>query len=80
MAGSSGIGKSFLAYVLAEKACRDGFTALYTRPSQLFRDLALAHADGSVRTLLARIARLDLVVSKYPISLKTESVAGVARR
>ncbi len=26
-----GIGKSFLACALAEKACRDGFTAFYTR-------------------------------------------------
>jgi DNA replication protein DnaC len=39
-----------LACALAEKACRDGFTALYTRAAQLFRDLALARADGSLRT------------------------------
>ncbi|MGH9398307.1 MAG: ATP-binding protein [Terriglobia bacterium] len=44
--GPTGIGKSFLAWALAEKACRDGFTALYTRAPQLFRDLALARADG----------------------------------
>jgi DNA replication protein DnaC len=60
--GPTGIGKSFLACALAEKACRDGFTAFYTRASQLFRDLALARADGSLRTLLARLARLDLLV------------------
>jgi len=60
--GPTGIGKSFLACALAEKACRDGFTALYTRTSQLFRDLALARADGSLRMLLARMARLDLLV------------------
>ena len=60
--GPTGIGKSFLACALAEKACRDGFTAFYTRASQLFRDLALARADGSLRTLLARLGRLDLLV------------------
>jgi DNA replication protein DnaC len=60
--GPTGIGKSFLACALAEKACRDGFTALYTRATQLFRDLTLARADGSLRTLLARLARLDLLV------------------
>ncbi len=60
--GPTGIGKSFLACALAEKACRDGFTALYTRAAQLFRDLALARADGSLRTLLARWARLDVLV------------------
>lgn len=57
--GPTGIGKSFLGCALAEKACRDGFTALYTRATQLFRDLALARADGSLRTLLAR---LDVLV------------------
>jgi DNA replication protein DnaC len=60
--GPTGIGKSFLACALAEKACRDGFTALYTRAPQLFRDLTLARADGSLRTLLPRLARLDLLV------------------
>ena len=60
--GPTGIGKSFLACALAEKACRDGFTALYARATQLFRDLALARADGSLRILLARLARLDVLV------------------
>jgi DNA replication protein DnaC len=60
--GPTGIGKSFLGCALAEKACRDGYTALYTRATQLFRDLALARADGSLRTLLARLARLDVLV------------------
>src|SRR5579863_4477737 len=51
--GPTGIGKSFLACALAEKACRDGFTALYTRASQLFRDLALAPlADAERRDFL----------------------------
>ena len=60
--GPMGIGKSFLACALAEKACRDGFSALYTRATQLFRDLALARADGSLRTLLNRLARIDVLV------------------
>jgi DNA replication protein DnaC len=60
--GPTGIGKSFLGCALAEKACRDGFTALYTRATQLFRALALARADGSLRTLLARLARLDVLL------------------
>jgi len=60
--GPTGIGKSFLACALAEKACREGFTAFYTRAAQLFRDLSLARADGSLPTLLARLARLDVLV------------------
>src|SRR5712692_4246211 len=60
--GPTGIGKSFLACALAEKACRDGFTAFYTRAAQLFRDLVLARADGSLRSLLARLARVDVLL------------------
>jgi len=60
--GPTGIGKSFLACALAEKACRDGYTALYTRASQLFRDLALARADGSLRGRFARMAKVDVLV------------------
>jgi DNA replication protein DnaC len=62
LVGPTGIGKSFLACALAEKACRDGYAAWYTRAAQLFRDLSLARADGSLRTLLARLARLDVLV------------------
>jgi len=62
VADSTGVGKSFLASALAQKACRDGYTAFYTRAAALFRDLALARADGSLRTLLARLARLDVLV------------------
>ena len=46
--GPTGIGKSFLACALAEKACRHGFTAFYTRAPQLFRDLSLARAPMAV--------------------------------
>jgi IstB-like ATP binding protein len=51
VADSTGIGKSFVACALAQKACRDGYSALYTRAAALFRDLALARADGSLRGL-----------------------------
>jgi DNA replication protein DnaC len=60
--GPTGIGKSFLACALAQKACRDGYLVLYTRAAALFRDLALARADGSLRNLLARLGRVDLLV------------------
>jgi DNA replication protein DnaC len=60
--GPTGVGKSFVASALAQKACRDGYSALYTRAQSLFRDLAMARADGSLRTLLARLARIDVLV------------------
>jgi DNA replication protein DnaC len=60
--GPTGIGKSYLASALAHKACRDGYSALYTRAAALFRDLTLAHADGSFRAFLARLNRIDVLV------------------
>jgi len=60
--GPTGVGKSFLAAALAQKACRDGYTACYTRAAALFRDLSLARADGSLRTLLAKLARIDVLL------------------
>ncbi len=47
LVGPTGVGKSYLASALAHKACRDGSMVLFTHAAALFRDLALAHADGS---------------------------------
>ena len=60
--GPTGVGKSFVACALAQKACRDGYSALYARTQSLFRDLAMARADGSLRNLLVRLARIDVLV------------------
>jgi len=60
--GPTGVGKSFVASALAQKACRDGYSALYTRAAALFRDLTIARADGSLRLLLAKLSRIDLLV------------------
>jgi len=60
--GPTGVGKSFIANALAQKACRDGYSALYTRAAALFRDLTIARADGSLRLLLAKLSRIDLLV------------------
>jgi DNA replication protein DnaC len=60
--GPTGVGKSFIACALAQKACRDGYSAFYTRAASLFRDLAPARADGSFRSLLGRLSRIDVLV------------------
>ena len=71
--GPTGVGKSFVACALAQKACRDGYSALYLRGQTLFRDLALARADGSLRNLLARISRIDvLVIDDWAMAPLTE--------
>lgn len=60
--GPTGIGKTWLGCALAQKACRDGFTILHKRSPELFRDLAVAHVDGSFGRLLTKLARIDILV------------------
>ncbi len=74
LTGATGVGKSWLATALAHKACRDGYTSYYARASQLFRELALAHADGSFGRLLRRLALTDvLVVDDWAMAPLTET-------
>jgi DNA replication protein DnaC len=60
--GPTGVGKSFLACALANKACREGYAALYFRVPRLFEELAQARADGSYARRIYAIARCDLLV------------------
>ena len=74
LTGATGVGKSWLATALAHKACRDGYTSYYARASQLFRELALAHADGSFGRLLRRLALTDvLVIDDWAMAPLTET-------
>ena len=47
---------------MAQKACRDGFTALNKKSSELFRELAIAHADGSLGRMLLRLSQIDVLL------------------
>lgn len=60
--GPTGVGKSYLACAFAQKACREGYTALYLRMSKLFEDMALAKGDGRYLKLLTTLAKTDLLV------------------
>lgn len=73
LVGPTGVGKSYLACALAHRACRDGFSALYTRAPQLFRDLQAARAAGGLERLLAKLARVDgLVVDDFALAPMSE--------
>jgi DNA replication protein DnaC len=60
--GATGVGKTYLACALGQQACRQGYRVLYRRVPRLFDELALAHADGSYPHVLARFARVDVLV------------------
>jgi len=50
--GPCGVGKTWLACALGQKACRDNLTVIYQRLPRLFADLELAHGDGRIPRLL----------------------------
>jgi DNA replication protein DnaC len=60
--GPCGIGKSWLACALAQKACRDGYTVVYARVPRLFADLELAHGDGRFTRLFRTLVKADLLI------------------
>lgn len=60
--GPTGVGKSYLACAFAQKACRDGCSALYLRMTKLFEDMSLSKGDGRYLKLLASFAKADLLV------------------
>lgn len=60
--GKTGCGKSYLAAALAQAACRYGYRTLYTRVPRLLQQLAIARADGTYARLLARLAKLHVLV------------------
>jgi hypothetical protein len=60
--GATGVGKTYLACALGQHACRQGYRAIYRRLPRFFQELALARADGSYPTVLARLARIDVLI------------------
>lgn len=60
--GMTGVGKTYVACALAQLGCRTGFRALYRRTPRLFEEIALAHADGTYTRLLAKLAKIDVLV------------------
>lgn len=62
LTGPTGVGKTWLACALAQKACREGYTALYLRLPRLLQDMAIAKGDGRYPKLLATLAKTDVLI------------------
>ena len=60
--GPTGVGKTWLACALAQKACREGYTAQYIRLGRLLRELMIAKGDGRYPKLLAGLAKVDVLL------------------
>ncbi|SKA24812.1 IS21-like element helper ATPase IstB [Consotaella salsifontis] len=62
LTGPAGVGKSWLACALGQKACREDFSVAYHRAPRLFATLSLARGDGRYARLLKSLARVDLLI------------------
>lgn len=62
LTGETGVGKSYVACALGNKACRDGYSVLFRRASRLYDELAQARADGTQPLLLKRLAKADVLI------------------
>jgi DNA replication protein DnaC len=60
--GPTGVGKTWLGCALAQKACREGYTAQYIRLTRLLRELMIAKGDGRYPRLLANLAKVDVLI------------------
>ena len=60
--GPTGVGKTYLACALANRACRMGFSTFYIRIPKLFQDLAMAKADGSYSKIMKKLAKSRVLI------------------
>jgi DNA replication protein DnaC len=60
--GKCGLGKTWLACALAQRACREGYRAYYARMPRLFAQLELGHGDGSFARLFRMLTKVDLLL------------------
>jgi DNA replication protein DnaC len=60
--GPCGVGKSWLACALGQKACRDDYSVLYKRLPRMFAELETGRADGRYPRLFAALTRVNLLI------------------
>lgn len=60
--GPTGVGKTYLACALANRACRMGFSAFYIRIPKLFQQLAIAGGDGSYPKIMKKLSKAKVLV------------------
>lgn len=60
--GPTGAGKSNTACAIGNNAIRQGYSVLYKRVPRLCEELEIAHGDGSLPSLRAKIQKFDLLI------------------
>lgn len=60
--GPTGIGKSYLACAFAQKACLEGYSALYLRLPKLLYEINVSKGDGRYARLLSGFSKTDVLI------------------
>jgi DNA replication protein DnaC len=60
--GPTGVGKTWLACALGQRACRDNRSVLYQRVPRMLEGLSLARGDGRYARMLKSLARAQLLI------------------
>lgn len=62
LVGKAGLGKSHIAQAIGQRACRAGYTVVFTPAHQIFKDLRAARADASYDRKLLRYTTPNLLI------------------
>lgn len=69
--GKTGLGKTWLACALGQRACRNGFTVRYLRVPKLLDLMHAARGDGTAPRLVERLGKVQLLIlddfAMYPL-------------
>ena len=60
--GPTGVGKTWLACALGQRACRDNRSVLYQRVPRMLEGLGLARGDGRYARMLKSLARVQVLI------------------
>jgi DNA replication protein DnaC len=62
LTGATGSGKTWIACALVNRACREGFSALYLRAPRILTDMIVARGSGEYRKIIDKLAKPDVLV------------------
>ncbi len=60
--GPSGVGKSYLACALGNKACLEGYKVQYIRVPRFLTELMIGKGDGSYLKMMKGLSRIDVLI------------------
>ena len=62
LTGKTGLGKTWLACALGQRACREGYSVRYLRLPSLFDMMKAARGDGTAPRLIERLGKIQLLI------------------